>query len=882
MRKIFNILFFYFLAITFLLGQSLVKTRVSYKCLNKPLSIVLREVSKSTGVNIVFANNKLKTKKTVTISSSNEELGDFLDIVLEPYRLTYEQIDNTIVIVNQTLKGLDYDYFISGYIRDKTSGEALPYATSILSDNSAGVYANEKGFYSLKLKRGTHQIIYSYLGFVNDTISLYIKKDSTANINLQLYEAKLNEVTVTEDLNRSSFKYGEDYFSNEKLYHSTTLLGEADVMKSITTLAGISSGADGFGGLSVRGGNTDQNLILYDGVPVQNNGHAFGLISIFNPSIVKEVRLLKNAIPARFGGRLSSFMDIKTKDGNNKKFGGEVGLSTIASHATLEGPIIKDKASFIVSYRRTFADPIIKSVSNFINQSTNSIGSTSYFLSDLNAKLAFQLNTKHQLSVSYYTGKDELETYNKRSENLSSVSFIDQNNNQQSWGNDLISLHLNSQIGKNQYSKFTVFQSKWNSNDFNFKRNAKDTLGIINDIFVSDLKHSQFNVKGIKWDYDIQFKSSNIMRFGLAYNKYDSEVAFKNQSNLNSNLQYPAEFTYADIFKKVNPLQYNTQEYIGYIEEEISSGKSLNFNIGLHTSVYKQDSVYIPSFQPRASLTLNGEFTWFNIAASVCRQYQQALSENGLGFPSELWAISTKGLKPAKSLNFSSNLGFMLSKNTSLNFGAYYKQMSDIISLGEGQTSIWTNDVNWTKFVPFGKGNAYGGEVTFSTDNKFVRMDVNFTLSKSTRDFEDLNNGKQFLYKFDRLFMSNANLGVKLGKNTDITLIGTYQEGSKVTFPTGGVVEAKTQDGQSYLYPIYTAKNNSKFRDYIRLDASFNYVVKSKIGQHRILFGVYNILDRKNPLYLQIKRNTYNLNSYEVNQVSVMPLLPALSYLLTF
>jgi hypothetical protein len=238
-------------------------------------------------------------------------------------------------------------------------------------------------------------------------------------------------------------------------------------------------------------------------------------------------------------------------------------------------------------------------------------------------------------------------------------------------------------------------------------------------------------------------------------------------------------------------------------------------------------------------------------------------------------------IKPASGYNFSTTLGFLLNDNFALNFGGYYKIMERIIALGEGEGLSVDETGQWQKLVPFGKGNAYGAEAMLNFVSKLTNFEFNVTYGSSKRQFEDLNNGKEFAFKLDRRFMSNGKLSFKLGEKTEFSFIGTYQGGSKVSFPTGGILEAKTPTG-SYIYPLFEGKNNYTFRDYVRLDIAFNFVTKSKIGTHRIFLGVYNVLNRKNPIYLQLRRNALDLNTYEASQVSVFPLLPAITYTLIF
>ncbi|MBK8699606.1 MAG: TonB-dependent receptor [Saprospiraceae bacterium] len=615
-----------------------------------------------------FPNPRSNPKKTVTIGASNERLLDVLQVICKPYRLTTEVIGNAIAIVSEKYDELDSEYIISGYIKDGRDGEVLPYTAVYLADRTAGVFSNEKGFYSFKLRRGNYQIIYAYVGYQEDTLQLFLRKDTTIVCKLKT-ENQLAEIVIEENLTRTTERYGETFYSKDRISTAMMFAGEADVIRTINSTAGVSTASDGFGGMSVRGGNYDQNLILYDGVPVQNTGHAFGLISIFNSSIIQDARLIKGGFPARYGGRLSSILDIKTRDGNNKAFKGEVSLSTIASRVLLEGPISKDKASFLLSYRRTFADPWIKELSQYIIQTGDAKGETSYYFDDINGKVSFALNPKHQLSFSYYKGRDALKNSVSSKKMSSNIEYDYNSINDQGWGNRLASIHLNSQLGKNMYSKLIAYTSKWENDAYNFRRFAVDSSSTIEDIYTADYKLSNLSNTGVRWDIDVQFSKGNIMRFGAGFIQNQYSPMFNLLSNVNNGAIYPEVIDKEEIKSRTNGASYQTEEILAYVEDEFDAGSNVVLNVGLHSSVYLFNGSRYASLQPRFSMNINGEASWFNFSSSMLRQYHQALSDNGLGFPSDQWVSASKWIKPADAINTSTTFGFLLSKNVSWSFG---------------------------------------------------------------------------------------------------------------------------------------------------------------------------------------------------------------------
>jgi hypothetical protein len=880
---IISLIVFFQISISFAQKKDPRTTRITYSCANKSLSLVIQELSTKSGIDIVFAQSRVTQARKINAQVKNELLIDVLNVILNSSRLEAEVVENVIVI--NTKKAIEkyLDFTISGYIRDKENNEPLPNASIYLKDGSLGVFSNEQGFYSLKLTRGDYEVLYHYTGFKTDTLSIYLQRDSTADVFLDNNVNKLQEIIITEDLNRDLLRFGEEYISKEKIANSAALSGESDILRSLNHSAGVNTGADGFGGQSVRGGNTDQNLILFDGIPLQNTGHSFGLVSILNSDIIQDARLYKSAMPARFGGRLSSFLDIKTRNGSSDKIKSSVSISTITSKATVEGPWASRKGSFLISARRTFADLWINNIAKFINQRTNAEGKANYYFGDLSTKFRYRISDNKTLTFLALVSNDELKNDKIENRKLEKKTFLDETAINQSWGNRIISLGLDQQIGNNRFAKTLLYYSGWKTSSFNFARNAIiETNGEVTDIFNANLKSSNFSILGLRHDYTYQISNSFLIRAGasLSYNNYNPDFNFTNN---NRRSIFPAKITIDSLLNRTVKNDNKSNETNAYIENEFSFGKGSILNIGLHTSRYQSETKTNYSLQPRISLSLSNAVSWFNIAWSSARQYQQSLVEDGLGFPTDIWLSATDIIKPADGIQGSTNFGLFINKQSSINFGVYYKTFKNIISLGEGQSLIVENESNqkWQAEIPRGKGQAYGVEGTFNTSYDGFGLELNATYGKSTRTFLDINNAKLFNFNLDRRLNSNAVLTVKLSKSTKLNFSANYGSGANISIPTGDIV-VFIINGQKTITTIYKEKNGYKLPPNFRMDLGFHMAFKGKKLSHSVYAGLYNFTNNSNPIYLKLDRNIFDLNVYEVTRVSLFPILPAISYSIAF
>ena len=385
------------------------EVRISYACNNKPLVIVIEEISKRAGVPIVFSSKRISTRRKVTFNPrSNETLGTILTVILSRYKLRYEIVGDQIVIKRDIKSRPLKDAIISGYITDKETGEPLIGANIYTTDKTKGTITNVNGFYSLKFKPSTYRLQFSYVGYKIEREQFYFGKDTVLSLEL-MPQVLLNDVLITDSntLPEEETSSSEESISLDELNSITSLGGESDIMRTIGFLPGVSSGPDGLGGINIRGGSSDQNLILLDGVPVYNAGHSLGIYSIFNSDIVKSAKIVKGSFPSRYGGRLSSVIDIRTKEGNTKKVSGAVSVSMITSKGYVEGPIGKNGSSFLFSARRTFVDPWMKELTKYLNEQNENEGFANYYFYDLNGKVNFKLGSKTNIMLGSFVGKDD-------------------------------------------------------------------------------------------------------------------------------------------------------------------------------------------------------------------------------------------------------------------------------------------------------------------------------------------------------------------------------------------------------------------------------------------------------------------------------------------
>lgn len=870
MRKILILLFLLFLNIDVWAQKRPDEKLISYTAVNKPLNIVLKDLASISGVNLVYSESRIPATIPISINAKNEKLGDVLNVILDDFKLGYQIVGNHLVLVKITNEDVSGKIRLYGYIRDRQSGEFLIGANIFLHDRSEGTSTNDKGFFSLQVKKELLRVHFSYLGYKSEIYDIQSYKDTILYVSLQP-DGLLNEIVILDDLLEEEHENTatKQNLHIDKIRSSNHLGGEPDLFRYLGTQAGISGAAEGVGGINVRGGSSDQNLVLLDGVPIYNTGHALGIFSVFNANAIKSASLYKGSIPARYAGRLSSVIDVHTKDGNFNRFSGDATLSAIAFKGSIEGPIIRDKSSFIVSYRRTFMDPWIKA---YI-ENQNNLNSANYFFSDFNAKFNFKLGKRTRLHLQTLHSGDKFR-YN--TEELPSV-LRDENNRILEWGNQLYSIGLDHQAGKSFFSSTKAYRTIYNFESYRNKLFESVVNKDTSTLFQASVYDSNIEEIGLKQDFDWLVSPSHTLKFGanIQLRSFSPKITYVNEKTFEDSLVSINASLVRSLHQKPN---LKSDEFNIYGEDQINLGSGVSLNLGLNYSrIVTEKSTAYGSFQPRVALLADGGNLHFKVGAARMQQYIHLLTNGELGFPSDIWLPSTDKLSPQLSWIFNSSFGYKTNKGYRFGMDVYYKTLDNISAFREGGKIEVNATSEWETFVPTGDGYAYGFETYFEKVVGKTLFNINYTYSISDRRFSDLNNGDKFPFALNREHSIKSSINYRVSEFSEFLVNWAYMTGNYYTRP-----EDVTVNVNGIPTVLFLQKNNAQFPTFHRLDVGFSFYNTYKWGRAKFFIGVYNIYGRKNPFYTELVRNKDNSNQFIFRQFTLLPFLPSLSYSISF
>lgn len=747
-------------------------------------------------------------------------------------------------------------FTLNGYIEDASTGEKLPGATVYIPAKKLGTNTNVYGFYSITLPADTFELVYSYVGYRSERRKLLLDKNIAINISLSL-QKELKEVEIKADRAariEETTRMGTIDIPMAQIKTIPALLGEVDVLKALQLLPGVKSGGEGSSGIYVRGGGPDQNLILLDGVPVYNASHLFGFFSVFNADAIKNVELVKGGFPARYGGRLSSVVDITMKEGNMKKFSGEGSVGIVSSKLSLEGPIIKDKTSFIVSARRTYIDILAQPFIKAEAQASGNAGTAGYYFYDLNAKVNHIFSPRDRLFLSVYTGKDKFYSDLDNGSNVYGAEL--------GWGNLTSALRYNHVFFSQLFANFTATYSKY---EFFVDESIKDiqldqTFALQ---YISGIRDYSF-----KADFDYLPLPDHYIRFGGAgiYHTFTPGALQLSQKGNNTN----------NLDTTLSNQITNTYELSAYVEDDYKVSEKLKVNIGFHGSSFLVNNKRFNSLQPRlaARYKLN-ELYSLKASYVTMSQYLHLLSNSNIGLPTDLWLPATDKVGPETSQQISGGLARTIREDYELSVETYYKKMNGLIEYKEGADFIGQN-VDWQKKVEIGKGRSYGLEVFLQKKEGKTTGWIGYTLSWSYRQFDNINQGLEFPYKYDRRHDVSIVVNHKLKPDIDLSATFVFGTGNSVTLPID----------QYYTFPYFGSttvlkadhigdRNAFRMPAYHRLDLGINFHKKKKWGERTWSIGVYNAYNHHNPYFLL---STTEKGNKVIKQVSLFPIIPSISY----
>ena len=785
------------------------------------------------------------------------------------------------------LPGFAQKRTISGYVMDAASKETLIGATVFDRNSGKGCATNNYGFYTLTLDQGGVDLQVSYVGYTQQNKAIDLKENLSINFLLET-NTTLDEVVV--EATRATVSARSPQMSVvelpvQQIKSIPTLFGEADVLKAIQLLPGVQNGSEGSAGMYVRGGGPDENLLLLDGVPVYNVNHALGFFSVFNPDALKNVTLYKGSFPAHFGGRLSSVVDIRMKEGDMQKYHGNVSVGLISSKLNVEGPIVKDKLSFNLSFRRTYGDLLIKPtlwIASAISPDMSKLRA-GYNFYDLNAKLNWKISDKDRLYLSFYTGDDAI-SFGVRYKDYENdgVQYTNNMGLGWRWGNKVASLRWNHVMSQMLFMDASVNYTQYRHRltmDMSDERFYEQYNQTVKDEFNMAYK-SGINDLTAKVDFDYTPLPNHEIRFGgnYTYHMFRPEVQSAkmvegNQTAIDTTMS--ASNVYA-------------HETALYAEDNMTFGDIFRVNAGVHYSTFTVDGKTYQSVQPRlsASVMLASNLS-LKAGYAYMTQYVHLLSNSSLSLPTDLWVPVTKNIVPMNAHQVSLGAFYELPKLFDISLEGYYKTMDNLIEYKDGASFFGSSDT-WENKVCMGRGWAYG--VEFLVQRSFGKTTgwIGYTWAHSKRKFDregmEINGGKVFPAKYDRRHDISITVQHKFNDRIDISGTWVFSSGNCGTL--GTQVYEGLMDEWGYIPSINALeRNNFRMGNYHRLDLSVNFHKQKKHGIRTWNISVYNVYNHKNPFIVYTDYGWDEATQTEkkkLMQASLFPILPSVSYSFKF
>lgn len=852
--------------------------------LNEEVSLNLRGVSLAEAIAQLeqqtswsFAYNPDQLPENAIVRSfENVSLNKVLAELLEPADLQYAVRGQVIVIYPQRTPKPPPAYTISGYVEDLITGERLVGAGVYDLKTGKGTITNSQGFFSLTLPPDSVKLVISSMGYAIQFERFYhthhVRRLVQLKPDLELEAVEILDSDSAVSLDELS-GVSISRIPMSELERLPALMGEPDIFNALSLLPGVQSGGGVSGGLYVRGGSPDQNLVLIDGVPVYNSAHLFGLYSIFNSDVLKSVELIKGGFPARFGGRLSSVVDLQMKEGNKKKLSGRGSLGLATGKMMLEGPIVKDKTSFLISARRTLMEPYWLLINRLAERAEgNRLG---YSFVDLNGKLCHRIGKSDDLELGFYTGGDRFSSGYRIAQN----TVEDQFDFGLKWGNTVGVLRWSRNWSRKLHSNVSVFNTQ-----YNYRAESHSLLSRVGQDTRSQslALTSSVNDWGSRIEFNYLPGPGHFVRFGGTATRH---------SFLPETFQQDIDVGGAVRSTDVRQKRLNSFEYTAFVEDNLALTRRLYLNLGLHFSLFQADTTTYRSLQPRLSLGygLPGELR-ATASFSTMTQYLHLLSNSGVGLPTDLWVPSTDKIPPQNSRQVGIGLEKRFPKSGfELRIEGYYKLMDSLIDYQTGVNFLASR--NWEDVVERGgEGKSMGLEVFLHKSTGRWRGWLGYTLAKTDRQFENINFGNVFPYKYDRRHDFSAVVLFALNERIEFSANWVYGTGSAITFPEAVFYApsspllgfSELNDGETVTVIVdYGERNSFRLPAFHRLDVNMRVKKEVKWGEVFWNFGVYNVYNRQNPLFLFLRAD-YSLNpdapEIKARKMSLLPILPEVNF----
>jgi hypothetical protein len=818
-----------------------------------------------------------------------------------------------IIVLLNTANLFAQQATISGYVLDSKSKEPIIGANIYQIKDQRGTTSNNFGFYSIKVPKGEEEIRFSFVGYSVYQIKTTISKDTVLTVLLNEGEL-IDEVNVVGEKNRRSAILPVS-LTSKQIRLLPNLTGEADLMKAYQYMPGISGGSEGDNSLYVRGGSPDQNLILLDDVPLYYVNHIGGMVSIFDENAVSDMNVYKGGFPARYGGRLSSVVDIRMKNGSLNKLGGEVSVGLISSKLSIEGPIVKNKISFMLTARKSMTDLYMRPVSGL---SMGGRGYMYYSFYDLNGKLNFKLSDKDRFYLSAYNGTDKSVISAQASSDdqgglfkpTGSIKYLYDSKGIFNWGNTMGCFRWNHIFGNKLFSNLTLASSK-----YFYKNISNNEVSLLETLQTTETFEYSYK-SGVtdqlaKFDFDYFLSNNHHIRFGGLVNYHDFNTGVLSQKyDINEEVTNGSPLLIggydAQIDTSYDSETVNALETSAYLEDEISLFSFLFLNAGVHFANYSNKSENFHSFQPRISARLllrNG--LSFNASYVHMAQFVHMLTGSDTSTPTDIWLPATDKALPEKSIQYTLGADkFFKKQGIKITVEGFYKTLENLIDYKLGYNMLSRSEMWYDKIETGGTGKVYGLEFLVEKKSGKLTGWLGYTYSKNIRQFENINNGVAYHYVYDR--PHDVSLVVNYALNKKITFSGTweYQSGRRMTIgtaaydanivytsdelPAVGYIHYLYQDKFRHQFnefgykiaTIYGTKNNYKLPDFHKLNVSVHFTRQKKRGVRTWTVGIQNLYNRMNPY--NVYYSTTDEGIIVLKKMTMFPIMPNFSYSFKF
>lgn len=870
-------------------GQS---QKLAVRADNKAVTEFLVELSQQSGVNIIYSDNVIEKLHPITLRIKNVTVDEVLTLILEGTGIDYRYIDDQIVLYEKEPKELRFS--ISGIVMDSVSGEPLisAYVYDAISGKSTST--NNYGYYNLNLPVGEIELQAGFLGYTTKRVQRVLRKNEILHLRLGQNNT-LDEVIVnsSDPFRGDAIVPAAERITYKDLQTNIHLGGSSDLYRAADFIPGVHTGTDGIGGIHVRGGGNDQNLILMDGVPIYHPNHLLGIVSVFNYQALQQASIYKANFPSRFSGRLSSVMDVRLREGNISEWGFTGNIATSEVGMMVEGPLVKEKVGMLVSSRFFLPGLFIRDITRGYKERNNVGGSADLDYFDFNSKINWIVGEKDRLYLSLYQGNDHFrdQTITDRDQILDSGVRIvshEEFDKDLNWSNRTAILRWNHLVNEKTFSNLTISTSSFrlqsvDNSEFLFTYPGSG----FDSISGFDAKEFKSSIRDItaKLELDIRASADHELSTGIyaiGYTFEPKSISINEESKVGD--FWLREGLLDDVF--FSSFHVNATEAGIYFEDQWEINSKFQLNSGLHIASFFVQGTYYMDPQLRLSLDyMPISKLAFNIGFSRMVQYLHNLKSSSIGLPTDLWVPTTRTVSPALSDQYSISAFWKPSEISSLELSAYFKDMRSLISYQEGASfllkeglvpSSIVDAANWESKVTTGIGEASGVELQYRYASEKIQFKTNATWSRSYKQFDEINNGYAFPDRYDRRWSGSFSGQYHAGPRWTFGLNWLYGSGIAIT-----LAESKFFNPGSFFPEIginFGDRNGFRLPAYHRLDLSAKFELKERPAySHSLTLNLYNVYGRVNPFYITLVQDPIT-QDFEFRQFSLFRFLPSLSY----